>query len=413
MDTSMLDPSVTGVVPSPTLAINERVAALRASGRDVLHLGLGQSPFPVPAHVVSALQEHAHQKDYLPVRGLPALRAAVADHHRRHTDAPATAEDVLIGPGTKELMFGLTLALNATLLLPSPSWVSYAPQARLLKRRVRWIPTDPQGGWRLTPAALEAELSATSGHRLLLLNSPNNPTGAAYTPAELEALAAVAREHGILVLSDEIYSGVHHLGEHASFARYYPEGTVVSNGLSKWCGAGGWRLGAFVFPRELRPLLDAMAVVASESFSAVAAPIQHASVVAYTDEAALADYLAGSRAILAGVGAALHTTLSQVGCTVSPPEGGFYLFAQLPRAKQATGLDLCEALLEEAGVAVLPGSAFGRPAEELSMRLAYVDFDGSAALLGAAQGPIDDAFLERHCSRVLEAGRRIASFASA
>ena len=120
----MLDASVSGVVPSPTLAINERVAGLRASGRDVLHLGLGQSPFPVPEHVVAALQANAHQKDYLPVRGLPDLRAAVADYHRRHEGSRASAEDVLVGPGTKELMFGMTLALDATLLLPNPSWVS-------------------------------------------------------------------------------------------------------------------------------------------------------------------------------------------------------------------------------------------------------------------------------------------------
>ena len=144
----MLDASVSGVVPSPTLAINERVAGLRASGRDVLHLGLGQSPFPVPEHVVAALQANAHQKDYLPVRGLPDLRAAVADYHRRHEGSRASAEDVLVGPGTKELMFGMTLALEATLLLPNPSWVSYAPQAKLLKRAVRWVETDPAAGWR-------------------------------------------------------------------------------------------------------------------------------------------------------------------------------------------------------------------------------------------------------------------------
>jgi len=277
-----LNPNVLGLPPSATLAINERSDALIADGRKVYKLGLGQSPFPVPQCVVAALREAAAEKDYLPVRGLRPLREMVTEFlHRRHGLERARRQ-VLVGPGSKELIFLTQLAYAGELLVPSPSWVSYAPQARIIGRRVTWLQTDFAHDWKLLPQTLDAHCRANPGlPRLLIVNYPNNPTGVVCSDAELAMLAEVARRHQVLVISDEIYSDLDHSGRAASIAHHYPEGTVVSTGLSKWCGAGGWRLGLFSFPAELEWLCSALASIASETYTSVSAPIQHAALRAF------------------------------------------------------------------------------------------------------------------------------------
>ena len=263
-----LNLNVRGLKESATLAINERCAAMQADGREVFRMGLGQSPFPVPTPVVEALKANAHQKDYLPVRGLPALRESVAEFHRRKDGLDFSGDDILVGPGSKELMFLLQLVYYGDLVIPTPSWVSYAPQAHIIGRQIRWVPTRADNGWRMTPDEL-AQLCQEdpTRPRIFIFNYPSNPTGGTYRVEELRAIARVAREFRIVLLSDEIYGEINHCGRHVSVARYYPEGTIVSGGLSKWCGAGGWRVGTFAFPRSLRWLLDAMAVAASETFT--------------------------------------------------------------------------------------------------------------------------------------------------
>lgn len=413
-----LEERVRGLEPSATVAINDRSNELRRSGTRIFKLGLGQSPFPVPEPVVQALRDHAHEKDYLPARGLPALRQAVADWHVRR-GIEAREEDVLIGPGSKELMFLLQLVHDGDLLLPSPSWVSYEPQARILGRPVHWLPTEAARGWKLDPEVLDAFCAAEPGRsRLLVLNTPANPTGAAYEPDELEAIARVARRHRLLLLSDEIYGEVHHRAEHVSIARFYPEATIVSSGLSKWCGAGGWRLGTFVFPRALDWLATAMAAVATETYTSTAAPIQWAAVRAFTGGPAIEDYLVRSRRILAALGSWAAARLRQAGVSVAEPAGGFYLFpdfsplAERLRTHGVLGSrPLCERLLVETGVAALPGSDFGRQRTELTARIAYVDFEGAEALADA--GPdvdLDEPWLRAHCPRVVEAIDRICAW---
>ena len=145
-----LNPRLVGMTKSATLAIDERSRQLRADGKDVVRLGLGQSPFPVPPAVVEALRRHAHQKAYLPVEGLPELREAIAGYFNRTIGIDANARRIVVGPGTKELMFLLQLACDCELLLPAPSWVSYAPQAALNGRSVRWLPTRVEDDLRVT-----------------------------------------------------------------------------------------------------------------------------------------------------------------------------------------------------------------------------------------------------------------------
>ena len=417
-----LNLNVRGLSLSATVGNNEQCDALIAGGRRIHKLVLGQSPFPVPDCLVRQLRENAHQKDYLPVRGLPRLREAVARHHRRKFGIDCDPDQVLVGPGSKELMFILQLVYYGDLVIPTPAWVSYGPQARIIGRQIYRLPTRREDGWRLTPACLDEFCSHDSGRpRLVVLNYPSNPTGGSYTASELEQLAGVARRHRLLLLSDEIYGRLHHHDSHVSIVPYYPEGTIFSSGLSKWCGAGGWRLGLFVVPRALRWLMDTMAAVASETFTSTSAPIQHAAIPAFTSDPEINRYTHDCQRILRALGHHLTQILQAAKTSLTPPVGGFYLFPDftpwaepLKRRGIETSAALCRQLLEQTGVAALPGSDFGCPEQQLTVRLAYVNFDGAAALhavrdLPAADTP-DPVFLEHHCRETLQAVRLVCDW---
>lgn len=414
-----LDARVRGLTPSATIAIQERSAELAREGKTIHKLGLGQSPFPVPAPVVDALRLHAAKKDYLPVRGLPALREAVVEYHRRRHGVGARAEDVLIAPGSKELMFLLQVVHEGDLLIPTPGWVSYEPQARIAGRLpVLVVHTYAENGYKLLPGDLEALCARRPGtSRVLILNYPSNPTGLSYTASELAALADVARRRRVIVLSDEIYGELHHEGAHTSIAALYPEGTIVSSGLSKWCGAGGWRLGTFVFPPTLEPLVRAMAAVASETYTSTSAPIQFAAIRAFQGGIEIERYLARSRRILKALARVCAAELRACDAALPEPEGAFYIFPDFGAHREAlarrgitTGAQLTAAFLDELGVACLPGSDFGRSSSELTVRMSLVDFDGARALAAVEELPdeaLDPAFVERYCASVVQAVRGV------
>ncbi|GIV33234.1 MAG: aspartate aminotransferase [Chitinophagales bacterium] len=414
LDKAHINPHVAQLGISGTLAINERCNQLIKDGKTVYKFGLGQSPFPVPVPVVEALRLFAHEKDYLPVKGLPALREAVAFFHRKKDLVDVAPESVLIGPGSKELLFLLQLVFNGQIIITGPSWVSYRPQARILNKKISVLHTSFEDKWKIDPEKLRAvRKGKTHIPAFLILNYPGNPDGVTYTYDELQALAETARKTNIFILSDEIYGQLHHRGQHVSIARYYPEGTVISSGLSKWCGAGGWRLGTFSFPRKLQWLATAMAAVASETYTSVSAPIQYAAVRAFEGGIKIEEYLCHARRILSKLGTHCASRLAAADVRVHMPEGGFYLFLEFSnhvhRLRQkglTTSALLCEKLLEDTGVALLPGQAFNRPDEEFSARMAYVDFDGARALAASEIIPLDehlpDDFLPTYCGKVLE-----------
>ena len=416
--------NVRGLPQSATLAINELSRELQRQGKPIYRLGLGQSPFPVPTPVVNALKLYAREKDYLPVKGLRALRGAVATFHREKDLVEASPESVLVGPGSKELMFLLQLVFYGDIIIPTPCWVSYTPQSRILGRKVHLIHTNYEGKWRMTAELLEAHCAGERDAfkpRILVLNYPGNPEGREYSESDLKDLAEVARRYEMIILSDEIYGQLNFDGSHVSIARHYPEQTIISSGLSKWCGAGGWRLGTFTFPEELTWLMDGMAAVASETYTSVSTPIQYAAVRAFRGGIAIERYLWHARRILRALGTWCAGRLAKAGVGVHPPEGGFYLFLdfssladRLSTRGITTSETLCEKLLEETGVAILPGFVFERPREELTARLAYVDFDGSSALAASETIPLDeplqDDFIHQQCSDVITAVEKIAEW---
>ncbi len=420
-----LNLNVRGLGQSATLAINDRSNQLKSEGKPVYRLGLGQSPFPVPTPVVKALKLHAHEKDYLPAKGLRDLRGAVAEFHRNKDGVEIHPNHVMVGPGSKELMFILQLVYYGELIVPTPCWVSYVPQAQIIGRQVSFIQTRYEDRWRISAELFRQHCELEQDHyrpRILVLNYPGNPDGASYSSDELKAIAEVAREYEVVLLSDEIYGQLHHQGTHISIARYYPEGTIISSGLSKWCGAGGWRLGTFAFPPDLDWLLDKMASVASETYTSVCSPIQHAAVRAFKGGVSIERYLWHTRRILAALGNQCTQILTGAGIRIHPPVGAFYLFLdfsqladKLARIGITDSASLCERLLSDTGVAILPGVAFVRPREELTARLAYVDFDGAKALTASETIPLDESlpekFTHQYCYNVVKACEAIADWA--
>ncbi|MFQ5601615.1 MAG: aminotransferase class I/II-fold pyridoxal phosphate-dependent enzyme, partial [Candidatus Krumholzibacteriia bacterium] len=173
-----LNLNVRGLRQSATVAVNDRCDELRREGKQVYKLGLGQSPFPVPRPVIEELRANAHQKAYLPVKGLENLREAVSEYHCRTQGLAGSAAHVLIGPGSTELMFLLQLVYYGDVVIPTPAWVSYAPQAHIIGRHIRWLHNKSENGWRLLPGELENLCVQDPGRpRVLVLNYPSNPTG--------------------------------------------------------------------------------------------------------------------------------------------------------------------------------------------------------------------------------------------
>lgn len=426
-----LAPEVPGMQVSPTLAINERVTDLWAHGGRIHQLGFGESRFPVHPKVREALVANAHQKSYLPGAGLPELRDVIAAYYRRHFGLDVTSEQVIIGPGSKSLIFSLLYILDGDLILPAPSWVSYAPQARLVGKRVWWMPTSLAEGYRPTPEGLERTLTMAQREggdpRILLLNSPNNPTGTMIPPDQVAALSETARRWNLTLISDEVYALTAH-GDvpHVSPARFYPEGTVVTGGLSKHLSLGGWRLGVAVVPpgEEGRRLMSAMQSVASEIWSCVAAPVQYAAIVAYSDDPDIEAYIRTCAGVHRARTHHLHRAFQALGVACAAPDGGFYLYPDFETWRQGleargvrTSEDLARYLLDEFHIAALPGTAFGSPPENLSLRLAtsYLDAESDAAagaLLEAfQQAPDDAAFVETACPELLEVEATFARIA--
>jgi len=235
---------------SSTLVINEKSKELISNGKKVYQFGFGQSPFPVPEKIVEALKNNAHRKEYLPIQGLPELRENISKYLAKRTGNDYPKENILITPGSKEAMLLIHIAFNGEIIIPAPGWVSYEPQAEIGSNKVHWLETTRENNWFPTGKELEKKIKSVGKNKnlILILNSPNNPSGAVCE--NLEELAKVAKKYKIMVLSDEIYTDLTFTNDYSSISKFYPELTFITGGLSKWCGAGGWRLGFLAVPKN-------------------------------------------------------------------------------------------------------------------------------------------------------------------
>ena len=395
--------------PSSTLVINEKSKELIAKGKKVYSFGFGQSPFPVPESIVSKLKENAHRKEYLPIQGLTELRESISKYLLNKTGILYPKENILITPGSKEAMLLMHVAFNGEIILSAPSWVSYEPQAIIGRNKVHWIETFRENNWFPTATQLEKKIRSLKKKNLIfILNSPNNPSGT--TCANLRELAAVAKKYNLLVLSDEIYTDLTFCNKYDSISKFYPEGTFISGGLSKWCGAGGWRVGFFAVPKKLSNFLKVIVTLASESYSTVNTPSQYAAVQAY--EGDFSEYKKKTLNILRSVGNYVYSNLKSNKVIINQPQGAFYLMPEFLNKKFRNSSHLCETVLEETGVAMLPASDFGFNKKRLLTRLCYVDFDGAEFLnANINENPISDRIIEKYAPNVVEGVKKLSNWA--
>jgi len=406
MNKNLVKKNLVSLEPSATLAINEKSKDLISQGKRVFRFGFGQSPFPVPEKIVSTLKENADKKAYLPMQGLPRLREVISNYLSKKTGSSFLKENIIITPGSKEGMFLMHMVFNGDIILPAPSWVSYAPQAKIASNKVHWIQTTADNNWFPTATELEKKIKSIKNKNIILiLNSPNNPSGT--TCNNLKELSKIAKKYKITILSDEIYTDLKFDKKYESISKYYPEGTCITGGLSKWCGAGGWRLGFFAAPKQLNILMNNLKILASETFSTVNSPVQYAAVEAY--EGNYDDYKLKTANILQAVGVYVYENLRSNKVLINPPQGGFYLMPEFINKKYKTSSDMCVAILKETGVALLPGSAFGFKPNKMLARLSFTDFDGNNFLKNVSSGKnINTLDVEKYAPNVV-AGTKILS----
>ncbi|XP_059143853.1 aspartate aminotransferase-like [Physella acuta] len=398
------------------LAFNEKIKRLNKEGQNISHFGFGQSPFPIIETAIGALQKQAHQNSYLPVQGIPELRKKICDFHKHYDQVDFDPEDVIVGPGSKELILLLLTVFNGDVLVNSPSWTTYRPQAILTGHTAYNVDSSEEDEWKVTVTSLEKVITENdmSYYKILILTNPCNPTGTCYTESELRKLTEVFRRHHVLVLSDEIYARVHYTHSHVCLSKVYPEGTVLSTGMSKWASAGGWRVGYHVYPKELSHLLSVVKSAASHSFSCAPAPMQYAFVEVIQNKSACDDYIKHTTRIMKVVAEFCVRELQSVGVKVVPPKAGYYIFpnfevirGQLARRGVRTCQEMCDLILSEVTVAVMPGGPDHlRPADELTTRLCYVNFDGALALAESRKlgldVELDASFVEDVCTPVYQ-----------
>ena len=346
----------------------------------------GQSPFPVPPLVQVALIENANKGAYAPVPGIPELRNAISKYNRHYFGMDVAPERIYVGPGTKELIFNLLEILHGTVILPTPAWLGYLPQIRFLKKNFHMLPA--RANKKISPGDLrKLALRLQDRQKILILNNPHNPTGLLYDKYELEEIAYVCREQNITIISDEIYAQTtYNFSEFVSMGKIYPEGTFVTNGLSKSHAAGGYRLGYVIFPQYQTDLKNQFKKILATEYTAVSTPIQHAAVAGFEISKEIDDYFDVTRHIHHLMGEYTYHALSAIeGVKMTKPDATFYLLADfnafrddLKRAKITTSQKLSEALIVHPyHTAIVGGDSLVLERTDFSARIAYVDYDGA------------------------------------
>ncbi len=364
------------LTPSPTLAVTARAAALRAAGKDIIGLGAGEPDFDTPEFIkaagIAAIEEG--KTNYTPVDGTPELKQAIIQKLKRDNQLDYDATQILASCGGKHSFYNLTQALldvGDEVIVPAPYWVSYPPMVELTGATAVIIETSAAQNFKITPAQLTQAISDKT--RMLVLNSPSNPTGAVYSDEELRKLADVLIKHSnILIVTDDIYEaivwGVKPYRNILSVAPELYEQTMVLNGVSKAYSMTGWRIGYAAGPADI---IKAMKTIQSQSTSNPTSISQVAAASALSGNQDCIQIMLS--AFIERHNAVLPLLQALPGVTCNPAQGAFYLFPDFSGAiKQCEGInndiEMAEYLLENAGVALVPGSAFGAPG---FMRLSF------------------------------------------
>ncbi|RRJ95524.1 pyridoxal phosphate-dependent aminotransferase [Opitutaceae bacterium TAV4] len=364
------------ISPSPTLAVDAKAKALLAAGEDVCGFAAGEPDFDTPEHIkeacIAALK--AGKTKYAPTPGIEPLRQAIADDYAARLGLKVASSQVIVSPGGKFSCYLSILAVCSPgdeVIIPAPYWVSYPEMAKLAGAKPVFVLADDRTGFRLTPAQLEAAITPKS--KLLILNSPSNPTGAVYTRAELEAIVAVALKHNLYIMSDEIYEHLLYDGaQHVSPATFSAEAaarTIIVSGFAKTYSMTGWRLGTTVAPA---PIAKAVAELQSQTSSNATTFAQYGALAALKEKEKTQASLTQMLAAFDRRRKFLHAELNKIpGVKCLLAQGAFYLFPNISSFGLSSA-DFCSKLLEQQKVAAVFGSAFGA---EGYLRLSYATSD--------------------------------------
>jgi aspartate aminotransferase len=370
---------------------------------------------PIPQRLKQALADNAYRKDYLPALGLPELREAVRDYYSNQIGLDLSGHDVIISPGSKLILYTLQMAIEGDLIMPVPSWVSYAPQSKMLGRKVIYLPTElSDKGYFINPDDLKEVILSARKEGLnpskLILNSPNNPTGLIMPEENLKEIAAVCDEEDVFVISDEIYGLVNFDKNYHSILKYLPNKTAITSGLSKHLSLGGWRVGIGFVPKAIDGLLKHLRHSASELWSSVPAPIQCASVEAYKAYDDIESHIKDCTQIHTFVNQRISQGFKNCGVICALSQGAFYNYPDFDPLRSAlleagvkSSKDLSEYLINTYGLVTLPGVAFGAAPDNLTLRVSGCDYDGEKALAAFQSGQgLDDEFMSKYMPNVAE-----------
>lgn len=357
------------VSPSLTLVISAKAKAMKAEGLDVCSFSAGEPDFDTPAHIKAAAQKALDEgkTKYGATAGEAKLREAIAQKLQQENGLDYQAENVIVTNGGKHSLFNLMLALieeGDEVIIPAPYWLSYPEMVRLAGGSPVIVSTNAATGYKITPDVLRA--SITPKTKLFVLNSPSNPTGMVYTPAEIKALAEVIVEKDILVVSDEIYEkilydGAQHLSIGAVGSEIFPR-TMISNGFAKAFSMTGWRLGYLAGPVEI---IKATTTIQGHATSNVCTFAQYGAIAALTQPQ---DCVEEMRLAFAARRQVMYESLNAIsGLSCPKPDGAFYLFVDISKTGLKS-LEFCDRLLDSHRVAAIPGIAFG---DDNCIRLSY------------------------------------------
>ena len=356
----------------------------------------GQSPFQVPNRIQNALIKNAGKGAYAPIQGINELCNAISEYSKYYFQVDVDPKRIYVGPGTKEILFNLLEILHGTVILPTPAWLGYLPQIRFLKKNYHMLPTGQNK--KINPHDLrKLSLRLQDRQKILILNNPNNPTGLLYDKLELEKIAEVCREQNIIVISDEIYAQTtYDFSKFVTMGKIYPEGTFVTNGLSKSHSAGGYRIGYVIFPENAEDVRNQFKKIQATEYTSVSTPIQHAAVEGFQFSKEMDEYLNTTRKIHEIMGEYTYHGLKHIpGIKSIKPQATFYLLADFNQfSKEFQGSNIqtsqkfSESLIQHPyHTAIVGGDTLVLERTDFSARMAFVDYNGKQAFENYLSNP--------------------------
>ncbi len=366
---------------SPTVALGQKVRELKAAGESLINMSIGENRFPPPQELIDSLRKYSDQVTYSDPQGIPELRKAVCKFYL-NKGQEVKETNIIISPGSKAGIFILIMALEGDVMLIRPSWVSYEPQAKHTGKKVFWIDTKFENNFVPTREEIKSSYEKAKEQgmnpKIMVLNYPNNPTSYIPDEQDLKEIVLTCKELGLTIISDELYLELCYDSEKAiSPSKFYPEGTIVIGGISKFLSVAGWRIGWIVTPQteEGEKLAAILKALASDIWSNVSTSIQFA-VAEYLENADYRNFVKENKYLHQLRNQYIYSELKRIGIEAVEPRGGFYVYVNMEKQRNQlkemginNGLELQDYLLTKHKIACLSGVNFGEKPDGLTLRM--------------------------------------------